>query len=123
MGRRRKKIITHKTFNARLKKVGLTLAAICEHVYYWLDPVYVKPAHSEADRLHRMDWIRLLSRKLWTPSEDSEAESTIPEKKLAEQCKKTHKLVNALVGCIESSIELWKKEVSIRLAHKQFFIH
>src|SRR2546421_422961 len=54
-----RKMVTHKTFNSSMKDVGLILAAICEHVYHFVDPVYVKPASPEPDKLHRMDWMRL----------------------------------------------------------------
>ena len=50
---------------------SIPLAAICEHMYYWVDPTYVKPASSEPNKLHRLDWMKLLSQKLWKPKYDS----------------------------------------------------
>jgi hypothetical protein len=107
-------ITTYKTFNAHMRDIGGPLAAICEHVYYWVDPVYVKPASSQPDQLHQMDWMRLMSRKLWRPQPELEKEKI--QMLQAQHRSKTMKLVQALVDCIEQDIDLWKEEVSISVA-------
>jgi hypothetical protein len=115
-----KPITTHIRFNAHIKDVGLSLAAICEHVYYWLDPIFVKPASSEPDKLPRLDWMKMLAWKLWAPVLEANISIQDVQATRAEQRAQTMKLVLALARFIEEEADPWKEEVSISLAYKQF---
>lgn len=123
MGKCRRTMMTHKVFNAGLKDVGLTLAAICEHIYFWVDPTYVKPTSAEPDKLHRMDWMLLLSRKLWVVPSDSDDEGGNTKTQVDDPRKKSKNLVFELAKSINSRLDLWKKEVCIHPTHKQLFMY
>jgi hypothetical protein len=111
-------VITRKVFDTIIQDVGQALAAVCEHIYFWVNPTYVKPASSEPDKLHRMDWMLFLSRQLWVPPPDSEGENDEEEAnaedsqtKPKDVREKTMDLVKALAQSIKEHIELWKEEV------------
>lgn len=96
-----------------MKDIGLPLAAVCEHIVYWVDPLFVKPASSEPEKLHDLDWMKLMARGLW---EDNECDGlSIEQMQDAkdQREKKTAKLVQELVTEIEDQLPLWKKEVGL----------
>ena len=102
-----------------MKDVGTPLAAICEHIYYWVDPTYVKPASSEPDKLHRLDWMKLLSQKLWKPKYNSKTSRDEMAKILRKQKTDTINLVCELAKFVESDLGLWKEEVNTSPVYTQ----
>lgn len=94
-----------------MKDVGLPLAAVCEHIVYWVDPVFVKPASSEPDKLHTLDWMKLMARRLWLVSPESSNSIRDVQELRASQKTLILQLVHDLAGEIEKQSDLWKEEV------------
>lgn len=126
----RAQVMTRKVFDQIVQDVAPVLAAVCEHIYFWVKPTYVKPASSEPDKLHRMDWMLFLSRELWNSRRDSEDEDDDEEPhpensetKPEDVREMTMALVRALAKSITDHIELWREEVCTDPAHKQLFMY
>jgi hypothetical protein len=107
------RMVTLKEFNTRMRDVGGPLAAICEHIIYWVDPTFVKPASSEPDKLHGLDWMKLMAHKLWGPTGDMDLELVEIKDIRSQRKDMVFDLVMEISAHIEGEMELWKKEVPI----------